>query len=131
MSSIFIHFLQLLAAVRAIVDIDLNFYSNKTKSQALALYKQYLWEDNTDLANKDILRSQSAPGFVTSYMIGQMEISRVRDIAERELGGDFLLEEFHYEVLRQGEFPLGYLEEHILAYIACKKDPTKEGCKEF
>ncbi|XP_078384992.1 uncharacterized protein LOC144667449 [Oculina patagonica] len=123
---------QLLAAVRAIVDIDLNFDANKPKSQALSMYRQYLWpDDNTDLANKDILRSQSLPGYVTSYMIGEMEISRVRDIAERELGQDFVLEEFHYEVLRQGEFPLGYLEEHIRAYIACKKDPLQEGCKEF
>lgn len=95
------------------------------------MYRQYLWEDKTDLANKDILRSQSAPGIVTSYMIGQMEISRNRDIAQSELGTDFDLEEFHYEVLRQGEVPLGYLEEHIRAYIACKKDPTIEGCKEF
>ena len=112
------------------MDIDLNF-DKKTKSQALAMYRQYLWEDKTDLANNDILRSQSVPGFVTSYMIGQMEFSRVREIAESELGTDFDLKEFHYEVLRQGEFPLPYLEEHIQAYIACKKDPTVEGCKEF
>jgi len=121
---------QLLAAVRAIVDIDLNF-DKKSKSQAEDMFRQYLWEDKTDIANNDILRSQSIPGFVTSYMIGQMEFSRVRDIAETELGTDFDLKEFHYEVLRQGEFPLPYLEEHIRAYIACKKDPTTEGCKEF
>ena len=112
------------------MDIDLNF-DKMTVSQARDMYRRYLWEHQTDLVNNDILRSQSAPGFVTSYMIGQMEFSRVRDIAERELGTDFDLKEFHFEVLRQGEFPLPYLEEHILAYIACKKDPTVEGCKEF
>ena len=112
------------------MDIDLNFVATP-KSSALDMYRRFLWEDKTDLAQKDILRSQSVPGLVTSYMIGQMEISRVRDIAERELGLQFVLEEFHYEVLRQGEFPLPYLEEHIRAYIACKKDPTRGGCKEF
>lgn len=121
---------QLLAALRAIVDIDLNF--NQTPEiTVLDMYNEYVWEDNTDLAKKDVLRSQSVPGFVTSYMIGQMEISRVRSIAERELGRNFNLEEFHYELLRQGEFPLRYLEEHIRDYITCKKDPTIEGCKEF
>lgn len=95
------------------------------------MYRRYLWPENTDLANKDILRSQSVPGIVTSHMIGQIEISRVRDIAERELGRDFFLDEFHYEVLRQGEYPLPYLEEHIRAYITCKKDPTRVGCQEF
>lgn len=121
---------QLLAALRAIVDIDLNF-NKLPEVTVLAMYREYVWEDNTDLALKDVLRSQSAPGFVTSYMIGQIEFSRVRSIAERELGQDFTLEEFHYELLRQGEFPLGYLEEHIQSYITCKKDPTREGCKEF
>ena len=119
-----------MAALRAIVDIDLNFYKTP-ETTVLDMYNVYVWEENTDLAKKDILRSQGAPGVATSYMIGQMEISRVRDIAQRELGQDFTLEEFHYEVLRQGEFPLGYLEEHIRAYIACKKDPTLVGCKEF
>ena len=121
---------QLLAALRAIVDIDLNF--NQTPEiTVLDMYNEYVWEDNTDLAKKDVLRSQSVPGYVTSYMIGQMEISRVRGIAERELGRNFNLEEFHYELLRQGEFPLRYLEEHIRDYVTCKKDPTIEGCKEF
>ena len=121
---------QLLAALRAIVDIDLNYYQ-KTTSFALDMYWKYLWEDNTDQAWKDILRSQSTPGLVTGYMIGQMEISRLRDIAERELGRDFDLKEFHYEVLRQGEIPLGYLEEHIRDYVACKKNPALEKCEEF
>lgn len=121
---------QVLAALRIIVDIDLNYY-DKTTSDALYLYKLYAWEDNTDLAQKDILRSQALPGFVASYVFGQMEISRVRGMAERGLGRDFNLKDFHYEVLRQGEYPLGYLEEHIRAYIACKKNPDRDECKEF
>ena len=40
-----------------------------------------VWEVITDLAQKDVLS-----GFVTSYMTGQMEISCIRSIAERELG---------------------------------------------
>ena len=95
------------------------------------MYQDYVWEDNNHQVNKDITRMQSTPGFVTSYMIGQMEISRVKAMAEKELRGDFSLKDFHYEILREGEFPLDYLEEHIKAYIACKKDPGKEGCKEF
>ena len=55
----------------------------------------------------------------------------IRSIAERELGRHFTSEEFLYELLRQGKLPQGYLEEHIRDYIACKKDPTIEGCKEF
>ena len=85
-----------------------------------------VWEDITDLAQKDVLS-----GFVTSDTTGQMEISCIRSIAERELGRHFTSEKFLYELLRQGKLPLGYLEEHIRDYIACKKDSTIEGCKEF
>ena len=47
---------QLLAALRAIVDIDLNF--NQTPEiTVLDMYNEYVWEDNTDLAKKDVLRS--------------------------------------------------------------------------
>lgn len=95
------------------------------------LYRQYLWEDNNHQVNKDIIRIQSQPGFVTSYIIGQEEISGVKKMAEGKLGKEFSLKDFHYEILREGEFPLAYLEEHINAYISCKKDPQKTGCKEF
>lgn len=122
--------MQKLHALRAIVDIDLNFLG-KEVAKVRDMYREYLWEDNNHQVNKDIIRIQSTPAFVTSYMIGQMEISRVRDMAEKELGPDFSLKDFHYEILREGEFPLDYLEEHIKAYIACKKDPQKIGCKEI
>ena len=99
-----VFFSQLLAALHAIVDMDLNF--NQTPEiTVLDMYNEYVWKDNTDRAKKDVLRSQSALGIVSSYMIGQMEISRVRSIAGRELGRDFTLEEFPYELLRQGKFP--------------------------
>ena len=111
-------------------DIDLN-YNRGSRVQARALYNKYIWEDRTDFVNKDIVRLLSIPGFATGYLIGQMEFSRLRDLAERELGQDFELKDFHFEAMRQGEYPLPYLEEHIRAYIACKKEPTGEGCEEF
>ena len=51
-----VFFSQLLAAFRAIVDIDLNF--NQTPEiTVLDMYNEYVWEDNNDLAKKDVLRS--------------------------------------------------------------------------
>ena len=123
-------FLQILHTLRAMVDIDLHYYG-KPVSDIREMYRKYVWEDNNHQVNKDIQRIQSTPGFVTSYMIGQLEIERVREMAEKELGEEFSLKDFHYEILREGEFPLDYLEEHITAYIACKKDPTRIGCKEM
>lgn len=121
---------QLLHALRAMADIDLHFYG-KQVSEIRELYRKYVWEDNNNQVNKDIRRIQSMPGFVTSYMIGHLEIERVRKMAEKELGNEFSLKDFHYEIFREGEFPLDYLEEHITAYIACKKNPTQIGCSEM
>ena len=51
-----VFFSQFLAAFCAIVDIDLNF--NQTPEiTVLDMYNEYVWEDNTDLAKKDVLRS--------------------------------------------------------------------------
>ena len=124
-------FWQKLHALRPIVDIEFHFEGTDMATMQ-NLYWQYVWEGpNTHQVTKDISRILSIPGFVTSYMIGQMEISRVKDMAERELGPEFSLKDFHYEILREGEFPLEYLEEHIKEYIACKKNPNKIGCNEI
>ena len=122
-------FVQILAALRAVVDIDLNFYG-KTREDALQMYDEFVWEKG-HFAQTDITRIQSAPGIVTSYMIGQMKISDLRAQAEQELGSAFSLKDFHYQILRQGELPLPYLEEHIQAYISCRKEPIFEECNEI
>ena len=122
--------LQILYALRTIADIDLNYYGTPT-STVRKMYRQYLWEDNSHQVKKDILRLQSLPGFTTSYMIGQIKISEMKALAKKELGEGFSLKDFHYEVLREGEFPLDYLEEHMKYYIACKKNSQDVGCEEF
>ena len=101
-----------------------------TRVRARQLYDKYAW-DSGDLATKDITRYQSAPGTVTSYMIGQETFMKLRQQAERELGSNFSLKEFHYQILRQGELPLKYMEVHISRFIACKKDSTAPGCAEI
>ena len=126
---VFYH-LQILYALRTLADIDLNYYGTPT-STVRKMYKQYLWEDNSHQIKKDIIRLQSLPGFATSYMIGQIKISEMKALAKKELAEDFSLKDFHYEVLREGEFPLDNLEEHMKYYIACKKNPQDVGCEEF
>lgn len=123
-------YFQILYALRTLADIDLNYYGTPT-STVRKMYRQYLWEDNSHQVKKDIIRLQSLPGFATSYMIGQIKISEMKALAKKELGEDFSLKDFHYEVLREGEFPLDNLEEHMKYYIACKKNPQDVGCEEF
>lgn len=58
------------------------------------------------------------PGQATAYMIGKLEIIRLRDKAEAALGSKFDLRQFHNVVLTTGVVPLPLLEQRIDAWIA-------------
>ncbi len=58
------------------------------------------------------------PGQATSYMIGQLEIIRLRDKARDALGDRFDPRAFHNRVLLTGVVPLDLLEREVDDYIA-------------
>lgn len=45
-----------------------------------------------------VTRYQSDPGQATAYMIGQLQIKNARNYAKTELGDNFSLRDFHYQV---------------------------------
>lgn len=57
------------------------------------------------------------PGQATGYMIGQLAIRGLRVVAERDLGEDFDLRDFHDELLKNGSVPLPLLELQINRWI--------------
>jgi uncharacterized protein (DUF885 family) len=60
------------------------------------------------------------PGQLTAYDSGGLEILALRRQAEDALGEDFDIREFHDKVLENGTIPLGYLRQHIEAWIDIK-----------
>jgi uncharacterized protein (DUF885 family) len=54
-----------------------------------------------------------APGQATSYMIGRLEILRIRAEAEQRQGEGFDIKKFHTAVLDNGSLPLGVLDEVV------------------
>jgi uncharacterized protein (DUF885 family) len=61
------------------------------------------------------------PGQATAYLLGMLEIQRLRDLAEAELGGDFDIRGFHDRVLENGNVTLPMLEESALAWIGTQR----------
>ena len=59
-----------------------------------------------------------SPGQATSYMVGRLEIQRMRAEAEQRRGGEFDVRAFHSAVLDSGSLPLGVLDEVVRARIA-------------
>ena len=62
------------------------------------------------------------PGQLTAYDSGGLEILALRRQAEAALGDDFDIREFHDRVLENGTIPLGYLSQHIEAWIASQQN---------
>jgi uncharacterized protein (DUF885 family) len=65
----------------------------------------------------EINRYISYPGQATSYMLGMLEIRRLRDLAETELGNAFDLRQFHDRVLQNGSITLPMLDSSIAQWL--------------
>ena len=78
-------------------------------------------ENNTGIphgfAEYEVIRYISAPGQAPSYLLGKIEIMRLRELAEEALGEKFELRQFHNVVLENGSMPLSVLEEVVINWI--------------
>lgn len=81
--------------------------------------------ENTALSlheiNTEIDRYISWPGQALAYKIGELKIRELRSQAEKELGSQFDIREFHEQILAKGTLTLPLLELKILAFIEQKK----------
>jgi len=102
-------------AARLVIDTGLHT-RGWTRQQAVDYMLNSTSWSNVDIEN-DINRYISWPGQATSYMLGMLEIRRLRTLAEKELGDRFDLRAFHDRVVGYGSITLPMLEASILAWI--------------
>jgi len=69
-------------------------------------------------AEAEIDRYAASPGQALGYMIGELEIYRLRRDAERRLGAKFDLRGFHAAVLRHGPVSMATLAQIVESWIA-------------
>ncbi len=67
---------------------------------------------------EEIDRYTGMPGQALSYMIGRLEIQRMRREAEDSLGDDFDIKGFHDTVLGSGLVPLTTLDRMVSEWAA-------------
>jgi uncharacterized protein (DUF885 family) len=70
------------------------------------------------MCRPEIDRYIVSPGQATSYMVGRLEIQRMRAEAEQRQGADFQVKKFHSAVLDSGSLPLGVLDDVVRARLA-------------
>jgi uncharacterized protein (DUF885 family) len=103
-------------AARLVVDPGMHVMG-WTRQQAI----DYML-DNTaagiDSVSSEVNRYAAVPGQATSYLLGSLEIQRLRRMAEEALGDSFDIRVFHDRVLADGSVTLPMLRTNIVAWIA-------------
>lgn len=102
-------------AARLVIDSGIHT-RGWTRQQAVDYMMNNTGWAAVDIQN-DINRYISWPGQANSYMLGMLEIRRLRTLAEVELGEQFDLRDFHDRILENGSMTLPMTEQAVLAWI--------------
>ena len=111
-----------LRAARLVVDTGL-YAKGWSRAQAV----RYMMEQTPVMPieiESEIDRYIAAPGQALAYMVGRLEIERIRTAAEHALGSRFDIRSFHDVVLGSGALPLSVLAEVVDAWIAALAAPS-------
>src|SRR4029079_11780511 len=65
----------------------------------------------------EVDRYIAVPGQATAYMLGNLEIRRLREQAQQRLGARFRIQDFHDGVLEAGPITLGMLREKVGRWV--------------
>jgi uncharacterized protein (DUF885 family) len=111
--------LELRRAIRLVVDTGLH--AKRWPRQKAIDYVLANQPSDEDQARRDIDRYIVMPGQATAYLIGQIEILKLRQRAKDALGARFDIRGFHDALLRNGAVPLDILGELVDDWINTAK----------
>ncbi len=108
-----------LRAARLVVDAGMHALG-WTREQSI----QYMLDNTAESRGSvtaEVDRYIAVPGQATAYMLGSLEIARLRAEAQATLGERFDIREFHDRVLEDGAMPLSMLREKIERWIGAAR----------
>ncbi|XP_041366602.1 uncharacterized protein LOC121381379 [Gigantopelta aegis] len=111
---------EMLRAARLVVDTGLHAMGWSWQD-AVKYLVDYTMSDTWTMTN-EIDRYITWPGQACAYKIGELKIWDLRHQAEKKLGDNFDVREFHEAVIGSGSIPLSLLETKVDEYI---QDNTK------
>jgi uncharacterized protein (DUF885 family) len=107
---------ELLRAIRLVLDTGVH-YKHWTRQQMIDFFHIHSSEDEPSVqAETD--RYIAIPAQALAYKLGQLEILKLRDRAQTELGSKYDIRTFHDEILNGGALPLDVLDTRVTAWIA-------------
>jgi len=111
---------ELLRAVRLVLDTGVH-YKHWTRQQMIDFFHQHTSEDEPDVQSETD-RYIVVPAQALGYKLGQLDIQRLRQGAQTELGGRYDVRAFHDEILNGGALPLDVLDERVTGWINAQKN---------
>jgi len=102
-------------ACRLVVDTGLHAL-RWTREQAFEYMSRYTANSDLDTWS-EIDRYLVLPGQALSYKMGDIRIWKLRREAEKRLGVNFSLKDFHDQLLSRGSIPLALMEDMMQAWI--------------
>ncbi len=109
-------------AARLVVDTGLHTKGWSRQQAIDYMMSNTAWPE-TDIQN-DVDRYISWPGQANAYMLGMLEMQKLRALSEKELGEKFDLKAFHDRVLGFGNLTLPMLESSILSWVEERKNAS-------
>ena len=106
---------QAFRAARMVVDPGMHVLG-WTRGQAIEYMVEHSAESRAYIET-EIDRYLAVPGQATGYMIGMLEIQRLRSEAERGLGARFDIKGFHDVILGDGSVTLPMLQEAVARWV--------------
>jgi uncharacterized protein (DUF885 family) len=101
-------------AGRLVVDTGMHA-KGWSRAQAVAFLRENTPMSDLEIGN-EVDRYIAFPGQALSYMVGRLEIERMRAGAQERLGTAFDIRGFHDVVLTNGPLPLSVLDEVVRAW---------------
>jgi len=106
---------EMLRAIRLVLDTGVH-YKHWTRQQMVDFFHEHSSNDEPDIqAETD--RYIAWPAQALGYKLGQLEILKLREQAQKELGSKYDVRAFHDEILNGGALPLEVLDTRVTAWI--------------
>lgn len=113
---------EMLRAVRLVLDTGVH-YKHWSRQQMVDFFHEHSSEDEPSIQSETD-RYIAWPAQALGYKLGQLEILKLRQRAEKELGGRYDIRAFHDEILNGGALPLDVLDERVTAWIDQQKSAS-------
>lgn len=97
--------------------VDSGMHSKKWSREQAIKYMVDTVGDKDSAATTEIERYCVWPGQACGYMLGKIEILRLREEAKSKLGSKFDLRKFHDAILKPGAMPLDVLAQVVDEYV--------------